>query len=280
MRRSYPTGLSYTIAITNDRTFSLIKKIVEKKESDLEMRFESRQDARHFLKQSVFFILQNHHVKNENFLNSVFNKNNPYESSTNTFALIQFLDDFKINVDIDDLEIIIGENDVDGFRLASFIAAYLETKNKKVIIKDTKLSVVPLLYGPHIQETSLKVLYSLIDYRLKNGRFPTFSELKSHHYDMIKKLSIAEDLVPENTIQKNRIWSSPNDAKFVSSLYAAQRHLETMGLITKHIDPSSRTITDIEPTLNGFLAVIFSDLGEKMITIHSIEDDESVDERE
>jgi hypothetical protein len=113
---------------------------------------------------------------------------------------------------------------------------------------------------------------------LKNGRFPTFNELKSHHYDVIKKLSITDYLVSENTVQKNRIWSSPNDAKFVSSLYAAQRHLETLGLITKHRDPSSRIITDIEPTLNGFLAVIFSDLGEKMIITHSIEDDESVDE--
>lgn len=272
MRRSLPTGISYTIAITNEKVYPLIKKIVEKKERDLEFKFESKPEAKSFINQSRFFIFQNHDVDLESgFLKCVFNKNNPYESSINTLGLIKFLMDFKINEDVNDLEIIVGENDVEGFRLASFIASYLETKNKKVTIKDSKQNTIPLLYGPHIQEASLKVLYSAIDYRLKNGKFPNFNELKNHHFGITKKFA-EEEIMAEIKTKKNRIWNSAGDNKFVSSLYAAQRNLETSGLITKQKDPKVHVITGIVPTLNGFLSMIFSDVGEKLISNYSAED--------
>lgn len=264
MQRSLPTGLSYTIAITNEKTYSLIQKIVGKKERDLEFRFETKLDAVSFIKQSRFFILQNHDTDLESgFAKWVFNRNNPYESSINTLGLIKFLMAFKSNKEVDDLEIIIAENDIEGFRLASFIASYLEANNKKVTIKDSKQNTIPLLYGPHVQEASLKVLYSIIDYRLKNGKFPNFTELKNHHFDIIKNF-VEEEILTEIKERKNRIWSSAGDNKFVSSLYAAQRNLETSGLITKQKDPKVRVITEIVPTLNGFLSVIFSNVGEKL----------------
>ena len=75
-----------------------------------------------------------------------------------------------------------------------------------------------------------------------------------------------EEIFTEIKERKNRIWSSAGDNKFVSSLYAAQRNLETAGLITKQKDPKVRVITEIVPTLNGFLSVIFSNVGEKLHT--------------
>lgn len=261
MHQTLPPGLSYTIAITNEKAYPLIIKIVENKERQYESKFETKIEAKTFVTGSCIFILQNHDVKSLNgFSKIIFNKDNPYELSTTIFALIKFLTEFN-NDNVSDLEIIMGENDLEGFRLASFIASYCQTKNKKITIRDTTQKIIPLLYGTHVQKASLLVLYSIIGFRFKNGRFPNFNELKNYHY------GTAKTLVAENGLEtrKNRVWSSPTDSKFVSSLYAAERNLEKEGLITKHKHETERMITRIEPTLNGFLSVVFSDLGEKLL---------------
>lgn len=161
--------------------------------------------------------------------------------------LATFVNVFCQDENASKLTIRINENDIEGFRLASFIASYCIERKKIFSIKDYDNKELLPLYEPHISSSTKFLLFSLIDYWLKNGKFPIFDELKDHHF---KNFDIIES-------EKTR-WNSSSNSQFVSTIYASLRAMQRLSLIQKEFHETKRKMICIKPTINGLLSVLFS----------------------
>lgn len=169
-------------------------------------------------------------------------------------ALGNFVSDYSAEPAGGSLVIIIDDHDLEAYRLACFVTAYcLERKTRTRIIGLDNHEIEPL-YGPPINVTTKKCLFSVVDYLLRHGASPDFPRLRDHHFGNLSLLEISD------VERSRRIWSGKEDNRYVAALYATLRTLENDYLIRKPLDASGKRISSIEPTWNGILSVIFSSL--------------------
>lgn len=263
---SFGSDRAYVVLIVSKKDFQAARMMLGKREKEIIQRSESRHEGASFANSSAFrLFLSDDPEPRKDPLKCILNPNNPIESLIEMTRIIKFLDDFVRQIKVSGLDIVIGENDIAAFRVASFISCYCSSKGKVVRIIDTTMNTIPPLFAPGLQSSSLRVLYSIIDFKFKNEKFPSFKALKQHHYVTVQRQVGESNILGEH---KNRIWSSSEDSKFVASLYAAQRNLEKEDLLVKQTDGIHK-ITEISPTLNGFLSVIFSDVGLEFLEAYS-----------
>jgi hypothetical protein len=163
-------------------------------------------------------------------------------------TLAQFVDEFCHDDEPERLQIHIAKNDLEGFRIASFIASFCIRSKRLVEIKTYDEEDVLTMYEPPVNESSLLVLFSIISLTLKQGDPPRFEQLREHHF---------------LTLEGSGKWDSANDNKYVASLYASLRTLTRLDLIEKKFHENERLITAITPTTNGYFSVLFSAISKK-----------------
>jgi hypothetical protein len=163
-------------------------------------------------------------------------------------TLAAFANDFCRDENSNVLLIRINESDIEGFRIASFLASFCKARKREFTISTFSEKEVLPLYEPPVNSSTLFVLFSLVDYLLKNGDFPVFDQLKECHFSNI---GLAES--------QRMSWNSANDSRYVAALYATLRVLQRLSLIQKEFHVTQRKMVGIKPTVNGLLAVLFSE---------------------
>jgi hypothetical protein len=163
-------------------------------------------------------------------------------------TLSQFVDEFCHDEDPKRLQIHIAKQDLEAFRIASFIASLCMRSKRTAEIYTYEKDEILTMYEPPINESSLLVLFSIINLTLKQGEAPKFDQLREHHF---------------STLEGRGKWDSANDNKYVASLYASLRTLSRLGLIQKKFHEKERLITAITPTTNGYFSVLFSSVSKK-----------------
>jgi hypothetical protein len=163
-------------------------------------------------------------------------------------TLSQFVDEFCHDEEPERLQIHIAKNDIEAFRIASYIASLCIRSKRPVGIKSYEGEGVLMMYEPPVNESSLLVLFSIIGLTLKQGDPPRFEQLREHHF---------------STLEGSGKWDSANDNKYVASLYASLRTLARLDLIEKKFHENERLITAIIPTTNGYFSVLFSTVSKK-----------------
>jgi hypothetical protein len=130
------------------------------------------------------------------------------------------------------------------------------------------------LYGPRVNDPSLFLLYSIVDYCAKSQDFPKVRAIMEHHF---KNLSFWSPYDPN---RKSKTWTSKEDNRFVTAVYASLRTLERRELIKRVFGSQhKRVINSIRPTSNGVLSVVFSNfhgLGEPTPMEHELEEFEDL----
>ena len=95
------------------------------------------------------------------------------------------------------------------------------------------------MYEPPVNSSTLFVLFSLVDYLLKNGDFPVFDQLREYHFH-----NIGQD--DDQTMN----WDSASNSRYVATLYASLRVLQKLSLIQKEFHETKRKMVGIKPTIN------------------------------
>jgi len=152
------------------------------------------------------------------------------------------------------LQILINPDDLQSFRIASMAASFCQDKNQLANIVNFRQEALEPLYGPPINETSLSVLFSVVDYTVTNHEPPNFEEIQAYHFRNIRTLDNPD---PEKV---SKAWTGKEDSRYVAALYASLRMLERRRLIVRKFLGPKRRIISITPTENGILSVVFSDL--------------------
>lgn len=259
---------NYIIAMVNNENSHIIYRILEKRERNSKYLFESNYESLNYVRKTKFLILDSSDTPTfKNFRSCIFNLHGAIDEIFALFPLSQYLREF-IDSDKDEITIIIDENNIDDFRLACFISSFVESKEKNALIIDTSFTIIPKLYVPVIQKSSLGVLFSIVRYRINYGEYPDIRKLREYHFTNIKSNEMETypyGLESDNTILSGkkglyRNWNTSEDSKFVQTVYAAQRMLEKMGLVIKRKNNIDGTIEEIIPTINGVLIVIFSEM--------------------
>lgn len=169
-------------------------------------------------------------------------------------ALATFVADFCAQPTNQKLSIILEATDLESYRLATMMVSYCQEKEREAEIIDSEGRLVEPLYGPPINITTKRCIFSLLDYIIRNGSAPNFEQFRNHHFGNLRLVEVQD---PDRT---RRDWTSQEDSQYVSALYATIRVLEKKRLIIKTMDKDGRRIAKIEPTWNGAYSAIFSDL--------------------
>jgi hypothetical protein len=111
------------------------------------------------------------------------------------------------------------------------------------------------LYGPPVNESSLSVLFSIMDYVIRYRQFPNVEAIREHHFNNLRLRD------QPNAERKRRAWIGKEDSKYTVALYSSLRTLDRRGLIVRELkEGPRRQIQSIKPTENGILSIVFSDL--------------------
>jgi hypothetical protein len=223
-------------------------KILDEKIRVLEPQCRTKVEANSLFHQSTYVLyrdpdlLQEGHYK-QGVLDSDF-----FAHWGDLMTLSQFVDEFCHNEDPRALQIHIDKNDIESFRIASFIVSFCIRSKRYAEIRSYDDDQVLTMYEPPINESSQLVLFSIISLTLKQGDPPRFEQLREHHFA---------------SLEGSGKWTSANDNKYVASLYASLRTLARLGLIEKKFHEKERLMTGITPTANGYYSVLFSGLSKK-----------------
>jgi hypothetical protein len=166
-------------------------------------------------------------------------------------TLSRFVDEYCGDDESEELEIHLSKSDLESFRMASFIAAFCLRSKRTYLIKTFEEKNILNMYEPPINESTQRVLFSIIDHALKHGDFPEFEQLRIHHF---------------SNLPSRGKWEGAKDNKYVASLYASLRTLQRLDLIDKKFYENMRKMAGIKPTINGYLSIIFSEVARKFET--------------
>lgn len=232
--------------------------ILAKKFSSLLLQCRTGVEARSHYDQSTYILFKQ---------NSLFQTEETYKKGLLTgdlmshwgdlTTLARFVDEFCHDDESQIIEIHISKNDLEAFRMVSFIASFCLRAKRSFVIKSFEEKEILNMYEPPINESTQLVLFSIIDLLVKHGDFPQFEELREHHF---------------SNLRGSRKWDGAKDNKYVATLYASLRTLQRLGLVNKEFHEKKRKMIGIKPTVNGYLSVLFSDAAKKFGSSNLTED--------
>lgn len=266
--KTKPQRVEYQIhMIYDDADHIKSNELFEKKFSELSLYSSSKAETNTIAEQSTMIVLRNEELS--------FDEKPTYptwclpecalENCSTLMNVASFINTFCYDDNADFISIRMNSGDVDGFRLASFIAGYCVEMKKRVSLQFFSNKEVLPLYKPHISNSTLHLLFSLVDYWLATGNFPLFGELKEHHFKNLEQIE-----------SNKKHWDSSRDSQFVSTIYASLRAMQRLVLIQKEFHETKRKMVSIRSTINGLLTVLFSRYFAQFKSQPGIETDEEV----
>ncbi|MDG6919654.1 MAG: hypothetical protein JRN62_09525 [Nitrososphaerota archaeon] len=252
------SDLGWIIAlVSTERCYRRTRAIFEEREKEFGLSYERESDAMSAMqRKSCIVLVRNQKLEVEDLrgvklLLSLANFSKDWQPLR---ALATFVADFCAQPTSQTLSIVLEVTDLESYRLATMAVSYCQEKEREAEIIDSEGRPVEPLYGPPVNITTKRCLFSLLDYVIRNGSVPNFEQFRNHHFGNLRLVEVQD---PDRT---RRDWTTPEDNRFVSALYATIRVLEKRRLIIKTMDKDGRKIATIEPTWNGAYSVIFSDL--------------------
>jgi hypothetical protein len=248
--KSKPQKLEYQLHFVGNEAESLrSNELFRQKLAQLSIYASSKAEANTLAGQSTMVITRQAALSNEE--KPIYPFGILIEYSLDNCSVLMnvanFVNAFCEDDDAGLLSIRISNQDVDGFRAASFIVSYCNEKKKKVLLQNYDDGEILPLYEPHISNSTLHLLFSLVDFWLGNGKFPLFGELKDHHFRNLEQIE-----------SDRKHWDNSRDSQFVSTIYASLRVMQRLLLVQKEFHETKRQMTCIRPTVNGLLTVLFS----------------------
>lgn len=170
-------------------------------------------------------------------------------------SLGNFVNELVTRPNGDQLVAIIDPSRLDSFRVASLASSYCQDKGVGTKVLTFGMRAIEPLYGPPVNESSLSVLFSIIDYVIRYRQFPNVEAIREHHFNNLRLMD------QPNVEGKRRAWIGKDDNKYTVALYSSLRTLDRRGLIVRELkEGPRRQIQSIKPTENGILSIVFSDL--------------------
>jgi hypothetical protein len=236
--------------ITSQDDLKKSSAILSKKYGALELQSRTKIEARSHHDQSTYVLFKQQLLfeKDQETYKKGLLADDVMSHWGDLMILSHFVKEYCVDEDSELLEIHINKNDLEAFRIASFIAAFCVRSKRSFAIKTFEEKEVLNMYEPPINESTQLVLFSIIDHAIKHGDFPEFEQLRAHHF---------------SNLQGSGKWEGAKDNKYVASLYASLRTLQRLNLIDKKFHENMRKMAGIRPTMNGYLLVLFSDIAKK-----------------
>jgi len=253
---SYPHDF---FIVLKPREVRRVIDLVNEKEKSLREITRSYWEAQNLTKNSSLVLIHESILKEIEGAKCIYYPLNPEDEEAFFFALLNcasFIVDASRNEESARLNIYISPNDLLSFRIASFAMSVWNKMAKKVEMLDYEGNAILPLYAPRIRDVTQTVLFSLIDFRNQYGQDPDFEALRNYNFEILNQRGLM------HRDGSYRRWSSADDRRYVSTLYASLKQLRNLKLIIekREVIKNRERIISIKPTLNGLLSILFSDL--------------------